>query len=198
MKDGCLTIKSWIKAQDMPQAIRWKKIVTTISLTWIGAIIILDWRPKVTQCPAQYERGAGDVSLMAIWRRQSFPTPPLSFDYKIVANLILESRAPLSTHLYLSIASCVNKSNSCLSFCLSLNSFYIESQRTWSSVSPDSRWVVLIKTLSVQVWIRALARFESWHVDSRPSLRFMVSILSKSSVRRNWVEISVVCPVISN
>lgn len=180
----------------MPQAIRWKKIVTTLSLTWIGAIIILDWCHKVTQSPAQYERGAGDLSLMAIWRRQSFPTPPLSFDYKIVANLILEGRAPLSTHLHLSIAYYVNKSNSCLSFCLSLNSFYVETQRT--SVSPDSMWVVLIKRFWVQVLIRALARFESWHVGSSPCLRFMVSILSKSSVRRNWVEISVVCPVIFN
>ena len=52
--------------------------------------------------------------------------------------------ASLSARLHLSQASCLNTSISCLSLCLSLNSFCAETQRTWASVSPVTRWEILI------------------------------------------------------
>ena len=48
----------------------------------------------------------------------------------------------------------LNKSISYLSLCLSLNSFCSETQRTWSSVSPDTRWVILMKRPCIQVPIK--------------------------------------------
>ena len=49
---------------------------------------------------------------------------------------------------HLSHVSYIKKSTSCLSLCLLLNSFCTETQRTWTSVSPDTRWVILIKTVA--------------------------------------------------
>ena len=50
----------------------------------------------------------------------------------------------LLAHLHLSQASYLNKSISCLPLCLLLNSFCAEAQRTWTSVNPDTRRVILI------------------------------------------------------
>ena len=61
-------------------------------------------------------------------------------DHKNVGHLIL-----LPAHLYPSEVTYFNKSISCLSLCLSLNSFCAEALITWVSVSPDVRWVILIK-----------------------------------------------------
>ena len=151
-------------------------------------------------------------------RRWSFPSSPLSFDYKIVAHLILraeplhlsacishkcvhpsaisDSLRPdglqparllclwnspgkntrVGSHFLLqeifptkrsnlgllhcrqiiyrlnhwgahcSHVSYIKKSTSSLSLCLLLNSFCTETQRTWTSISPGTRWVILIKT----------------------------------------------------
>ena len=53
-------------------------------------------------------------------------------------------------------AMCIsrNKPTSYLLLCLSLNSFCTETQRTWASVSPDPRGVILIKRPLVQVPVR--------------------------------------------
>ena len=53
-------------------------------------------------------------------------------------------RASLPACLHLLQASYLNKSISCLSLCLLLNSFCPETWRTWASVSPDTGWVILI------------------------------------------------------
>jgi len=54
-----------------------------------------------------------------------------------------QGRAFSPACLYLSWDSYFKKSISCLSLCFSLNSFCAETQRTWTSVSPDTRWVIL-------------------------------------------------------
>ena len=166
----------------MPQVIRWKKNVTTLLPIWRSAMIILVWPHRVRHSPARYEGGASDVSLTSTWRRQSFPPLPLSFDYKIVAHLILGAEPPLLPACYLSQASYINKSTSCLSLCLSLNSFCTETQRTWASVSLDTSWVILIKRPWVQVPIRVLAGLESQHVGSSSNLRYTVSIRVSSFI----------------
>ena len=70
----------------------------------------------------------------------------------------------------------LNKSTSYLLLCLPLNFFCAETQRNWASVSPDTRWVILIKRPWVQVPIWVLAGFESWPVGSSPNLRYVVSL----------------------
>ena len=57
--------------------------------------------------------------------------------------------------LHLLQASYVNKSASCLSLCLLLNSFCAERQRTWASLSPETRCVILVG------WLWVLAGFKS-------------------------------------
>ena len=48
---------------------------------------------------------------------------------------------------HLSHVSYIKKSTSCLLLCLLLNSFCTETQRTWTSVSPDTGWVIIVKTV---------------------------------------------------
>ena len=84
------------------------------------------------------------------------PAPSLlSLDDKTVAQLIFRGSASLPARLHLSQASYPNTSISCLSLCLSLNSFCAETQRTRASVSPDNREVILIQKLwgQVPVWV---------------------------------------------
>ena len=57
------------------------------------------------------------------------------------------------------------KSISYLSLCLSPNSFSDETQRTWASVSPGTRWVILTQTA---FWLGSSPR----HVGSSPNLSF--------------------------
>ena len=79
----------------------------------------------------------------ALERRQSFPTPLLSLGYNNIPHLRLGAKPP---HQLACIShTCLNKSIPCLSLCPTLNSFCPEAKRTWASVSPDTRRVILIK-----------------------------------------------------
>ena len=74
--------------------------------------------------------------------------------------------------IYLIRQNLYNKSASYLSLCLSLNSFYAETQRTWVSVGSDTRWAILIKRLWIQVPSRVVAGFESWLYGFKSQTRF--------------------------
>ena len=68
--------------------------------------------------------------------------PWLPLDDKTMAHWVLGAEFPcLPTCVS---HKCPNKSISCLSFFLSLNFFYGETWRTWTSVRPDTGWVILI------------------------------------------------------
>ena len=54
-------------------------------------------------------------------------------------------RALSPAYLHLLQASYINKSISCLTLCLLLNSFCAETQTTWATLSQGIRWVILIK-----------------------------------------------------
>lgn len=89
---------------------------------------------------------------------------PLSFDYKVVAHFSLRAEPP-HARLPISEASYINKSISCLSLCLSVNSFCTETQRSWASVSPDTKWVNELKDYDLSPNLRfdlEKSRFESW------------------------------------
>ena len=92
------------------------------------------------------------------WTSLDIPFP-LSFDYKHVTHLILGPEPPC-------LPACIPhkhpilinlKWSPCLSLCLSLNFFCTETYRTWASVSPDTRWVSLVKkygfTSQSGVWL---------------------------------------------
>ena len=64
-------------------------------------------------------------------------------------------------HFVCGVCFSLNKSISYLPLCLSLNSFCTKTQKTWPSVSPDTRWVIIIKRWWVRVPVRVLAGFES-------------------------------------
>ena len=102
---------------------------------------VLVWPQRVKFSLIWYKGGANDISLR---KKAVFPHSPVSLNYKNVAHLILVAKPP-PTCLYPSQAPYLNKSISCLSLCLSLNSSCAETQRTWASVSPDPRWVILMK-----------------------------------------------------
>ena len=93
--------------------------------------------------------------------------------------LILETMPYFEDALFM---ECVflNKSISYLPLCLSLNSFCTKTQKTWTSVSPDTRWVIIIK----RWWVWAQSGF--WLglspscVGSSPCLSYMVSA-------RSWI-----------
>ena len=77
-------------------------------------------------------------------KRQSFPPPHFPWIIENIAHLILGVEPPCLSTSIPSQGSYLNKSISCLSLCLLMNSFCNEMQRTWASVSPDTRWVILI------------------------------------------------------
>ena len=73
----------------------------------------------------------------------------------------------------------LNKSTSYPSLCLSLNSFYDETSRSWASLSPETRCVISVGRL--WVWFGFESKSEFWPglspgcVGSSPSLRCPVS-----------------------
>ena len=78
---------------------------------------------------------------------------PYSLAYKITQPIkanhpIFQSLLP--SEVTYTLCFPLNKSTSCLSVCLSLNCFCAETQRTWASVSPDTRCMILIK----RPWVR--------------------------------------------
>ena len=80
-------------------------------------------------------------------------SPPL-FSIINCSPLNPRGRVPSSAHLHLLQVSYINTSISCLSLCLLLNSFCAETQRTWASVSPDTRCYLVAQSLSC-VWLFA-------------------------------------------
>ena len=94
-------------------------------------------------------------------------------------------------HFVCGMCFSLNKSTSYLSVCLSLNSFYDETSRTWASLSPENKSVISVGRLLI------LASFESqpyefksqagfWpssgprYMGSSLKLRWMVSVLLRS------------------
>ena len=71
------------------------------------------------------------------------------------------NRAIFWGHFVCGVCFSLNKSISYLPLCLSLNSFCTKTQKTWPSVSPDTRWVIIIKRWWVRVPVRVLAGFKS-------------------------------------
>ena len=61
-------------------------------------------------------------------------------------------------HSVCGVCFSLNKSTSYLSLCLPLNSFCDETSRTWASLSPETRCVISIKRLWVQVPILLLGQ----------------------------------------
>ena len=80
----------------------------------------------------------------------------------------------------------LNKSTSYLSVCLSLNSFCEETSRTWASLSPETRCVILIKRQGIQVPIWVLAGFKSWPMGSNLNLSCVVLALWNSVIDLLW------------
>ena len=87
-----------------------------------------------------------------------------------------------------------------LSLCLSLNSFYTETQRSWVSVSPDIRWVILIKRSWVRVPNWVLAGFQSWPQGFKSQTRFglglSLGIWVQGPIWGKWFQIGTTKPKI--
>ena len=85
-----------------------------------------------------------DVSLTSTQRRQSFLVVHFPLTIECIP-LNPPGRALSPACLHLLQASYINKSISCLTLCLLLNSFCAETQTTWATLSQGIRWVILIK-----------------------------------------------------
>ena len=72
----------------------------------------------------------------------------------------------------------LNKSISYLSLFILLNSFCDQTQRTWTLLISETRYVISIKKQLVQVPICVLTGFESQSIDLSPSLGCAVSLTS--------------------
>ena len=139
---------------------------------------ILVWPFRVRLSPAWYTPSSSFVSRsFTPWRKWSSPppSPPHFLWLWNCSPLNPRGRAPQPAHLCLLQATYINKSISFLSLCLLLNSFYAETQSTWASVSPDSRWVIPMKWRWVGVPRSVLPGSESQDMGLNPNLRCTVS-----------------------
>ena len=147
--------------------------VTALLLIWISTRTVLVWPHRVKYSLTQYKGRASDINPDIYPKNEEggglFPLPSFLWIIINVTHLMLRV-ASLPASLYLLKASYLNKSISCLSLCLLLNSTFAKTQRTWTSVSPDTSWVILIKKLWAQIPIWVLAGFKFWHVGLSPSL----------------------------